>query len=113
MTTGTNDQYISPRVNIIDHPETVLVEAELPGVTKDGVELEIKEDELVLTGRRKTADSQGTVHVGERPKHDYRRVFALSRAIDATNIGAEMKDGLLKVTLHKTDAVKPRRIKIK
>lgn len=113
MTTATAQEYISPRVNIVDQAETVLLEVELPGVTKDRIELDVKNDELTLIGRRNTSASPGSLHVCERPKRDYRRVFALSRAIDPANIDAEMKDGVLKVTLHKTDAVKPKRIKIK
>jgi len=113
MTTATAQEYMSPRVNIIDQAETVLLEVELPGVTKNSVDLDVKDDELTLIGRRNTTDSPGTLHLCERSKRDFRRVFALSRAIDPTNIEAEMKDGVLMVTLHKTDAVKPKRIKIK
>ena len=113
MTTVANQQYISPRVNIIDQAETVLVEAELPGVAKDGVELDIKDGELVLSGRRKPAEGRGTPHIRERSKGDYQRVFTLSKAIDPANVQAEMRDGVLRVTLHKTDAVKPKRIKVK
>lgn len=113
MTTTARREYVAPRVNIIDRPETVLLEAELPGVSKDGVALEIKDDELVLIGRRKAPENGNAFHISERPKRDYRRVFAVTKAIDLENIEAEMKDGVLRITLHKADCVKPRRIEIK
>ncbi len=104
--------YVMPRVNIIEQPESVIIEAELPGVPKDGIHLEVKDNELTLVGKRAAANGEGRMHVQERAPVDYRRVFALSRAIDPTHVDAEMKDGLLKVTLHKREEVKPRKINI-
>jgi len=115
MTTAAPEmttRYLAPRVNIIEREDAVILQAELPGVPKDGVELEFKDGELVLTGKRKAAESEGRIHVQERPRADFRRVFALSRAIDSQKIDAAMKDGVLTVTLHKVEAVKPRRIAV-
>jgi len=112
--TKKNGQYTIPRVNVIEHPDTVLIEAELPGVAKDGVELEAKEGQLTLVGRRKSPNGiEGARHVVERSRLDYRREFTLSRAIDPSKVEAEMKDGVLKITLHKAEAMKPRKIAIK
>ena len=104
--------YVMPRVNVIEQPETVRIEAELPGVPKDGVHLEVKDNELTLIGQRAAASGEGRLHIRERAPVDYRRVFALSRAIDPTRVDAEMKDGILTVTLHKREEVKPRKINI-
>jgi HSP20 family molecular chaperone IbpA len=105
-------KYIAPRVNILDRAETVVVEAELPGVPKDGVTIQVENGEMVLTGRRGQAEPEGTLHIHERPRADYQRTFALSKAIDSTRIEAAMRDGLLTVTLHKADEVKPRTIAV-
>ena len=112
MTTEVKEQYVSPRVNVIDNVDTVLIEAELPGVPNDGVELEVKDDELTLTGHRKRADGPGQALITERRTRDYRRRFVLSRSIETGNIGAQMRDGVLTVTLPKSGQFRPRRIPV-
>lgn len=105
-------RYMIPRVNIIDQSENVVIEAELPGVAKTDLSLEVKEGELTLVGKRSNGPREGHYIMRERAAADFRRVFALSNAIDTSRVDAEMKDGLLTVTLYKTDRVKPRRISI-
>jgi len=112
MRQETQERYVAPVVNIIDKTDTVLVEAELPGVPKDGAEIEIKDGELKIIGHRKFASSSGQLRINERPRADYLRAFTLSNAIDPNNIQAEMKDGILTVKLHKVEAMKPRRITV-
>ncbi len=107
------ERYAVPRVNIIEHPETVTLEVELPGVPKDSVDLEIKDNELTITGHRKQHEEQAPLRVAERPATDFRRVFTLSRAIDREKVDAHMENGLLTVTLHKQESLRPRKIEIK
>ena len=111
MTTETK-QYVCPRVNIIDRADSVVLEAELPGVPKNGVDIEVNQGELTITGHRKNGH-QGRYCIAERPQADYRRVFAVSDAIDTEHIEATMEGGVLTLTLHKTEERKPRRIEIK
>lgn len=101
-----------PRVNVVEEADRVVIEAELPGVAKSDLSLEVKDGDLTLVGKRNSAPREGHYIMRERAAADFRRVFALSNAIDATRIGAEMKDGLLVVTLPKTERVKPRRINV-
>lgn len=108
--TPTRNRYMIPRVNIIENDECVYIEAELPGVSKENLTIEVKEGELTLTGRRNGNSPQGTCVMRERPMADFRRVFALSNVIDTSRVEAELHDGLLMITLHKTDRVKPRKI---
>ena len=75
-------RYLIPRVNVIEESERVIVEAELPGVSKDDITLEVKDGELVLTGKRTTQTREGHYIMRERAVADFRRVFALSNAID-------------------------------
>jgi len=105
--------YVLPRVNIIDREQDVLIEAELPGVPKDGVELELKDGELTLIGRVASDRPAGRAHISERANTDYKRTFAVSEnAIDADKVKADMRNGVLTVTLPKTDRIKPRQIAI-
>ena len=106
------ERFVVPRVNIVEHPETVTLEVELPGVPKDGVNLEIKDNELTITGQRKHHDEEAPLRIAERPSADFRRVFTLSRAIDREKVDAHMENGLLTVTLHKAESLRPRKIAI-
>lgn len=112
MKNGTETAYVSPRVNIFEEKDAVRVEAELPGVARDAVELEVKNDELTLIGHRAKPDVNGAALMRERRAYDYRRVFALSRAVDATGIQAEMTDGVLTLRIPKAEHMKPRKIAI-
>lgn len=112
MTQERQERYVAPVVNIIDQVDTVVIEAELPGVPKDGTELEVKDGELRIVGHRKSAKNDGQLRINERPRADYLRVFTLSNAINPNSIQAEMKDGVLTVTLHKAEALKPQRIAV-
>ncbi len=103
-------RYLIPRVNVIENVDQVLIEAELPGVDKSNLTLEVKEGELTLVGKRSNGSREGSYVMRERAAADYRRVFALSNAIDPTRVEAEMKEGILTITLHKTERVKPRKI---
>jgi HSP20 family protein len=116
MTTATAEKtkrYIMPRVNVIEEPDKVRIEAELAGVSKDNIDVEIKEGELTLIGHRDHPEGDGRFLLRERAPADYRRVFALSNAVDTEHVNAVMKDGVLTVTLPKTEAFKPRTIEIK
>ena len=106
----TATRYLIPRVNIVEETDRVVVEAELPGVSKDNITLEAKDGVLTLTGKRNLVVREGHYLMRERAAADYRRVFALSNAIDHTRTEAEIKDGLLTVILHKSERVKPRKI---
>jgi HSP20 family protein len=97
---------------VLTDADRVVIEAELPGVTKSDLTLEVKEGELTLLGKRSKPPIEGQYTMRERAVADYRRVFALGNAIDPTRIDAEMKDGLLTVTLHKAERAKPRKISV-
>lgn len=106
------ERYVTPRVNIIEHPETVTLEIELPGVPKGSLDLEIKDNELTIIGRKKQSDDAAPLRVAERPRADFRRVFTLSRAIDREKVDAHMENGLLTVTLHKVESLRPKKIQV-
>ena len=111
MEQKVQEHYVAPRVNIIDNTDDVLIEAELPGVAKDAVDIQVSNGELVLTGKRANGHA-GTKHISERPLANYRRVFTLTKAIDPEKIDATMDNGLLRLRLHKAESVKPRKIAI-
>lgn len=112
--TATERRQVMPRVNILDREDSVVIEADMPGVTRDNVEVNMEGDELTILGHKTRAaeGDNGRAIVSERAPFDYRRTFVISRAIDREKVDANMKDGVLRLTLHKSDQFKPRRISV-
>ena len=105
--------YCSPEVNIYETPEGYVLEAEMPGVPKEGLEITIEGNTLSFVGRRQESDIKGTVLYRESRPENYRRIFELDPAIDTSKITAEMRQGVLVLKLPKAEQVKPRKIQIK
>ena len=84
----------------------------MPGVGKDGLEITVEGNEMTITGRRAAESVSGDVLFRERSALDYRRVFELDPAIDTGKISARIDQGVLTLTLPKSEKVKPRRITV-
>jgi HSP20 family protein len=104
--------YSSPEVNIFENKDGYVLEAEMPGVSKEGLEVTLEGNEMTLVGHRKNEAATGTPLFRERKLVDYRRVFELDPAIDTARIAAKMDQGILTLTLPKSEQVKPRKILI-
>jgi HSP20 family protein len=105
-------QYVAPEVNIYETKEGYTLEAEMPGVNKDGLEITLEGHEITIVGRRATEVVSGQVLFRERSGADYRRVFELDPAIDTSRINARMNQGVLYLSLPKSEQVKPRKIAV-
>lgn len=104
--------YVSPDVNIYETANEYVLEAEMPGVTKAGLEITLENNTLTFAGRRSEEEIKGTALYREsRPVH-YRRSFELDPAIDTEKIAAEMRQGVLVLTLPKAERLKPRKIQV-
>jgi HSP20 family protein len=103
--------YISPKVNITENKEGYVLEAEMPGVAKQGLEISVEDNELTITGRRQPDPSANLLYRESNPA-DYRRVFELDPSIETGKISAEIEQGVLTLTLPKAEKVKPRRITV-
>jgi len=113
-TNGTLERsYTAPDVNIYETAEGYVIEAEMPGVAKDGIEVTLENNELTFTGHRAEEKSPGNVLYRESRGADYRRVFELDPAVDTEKISAEMRQGILTLHLPKEERVKPRKIEIR
>jgi HSP20 family protein len=104
--------YVSPNVDITENKDGYLLEAEIPGVSKEGLELLLEGNELTIVGHRQTDAIDGQLLYRESSPTDYRRIFVLDPTIDTGNISAQIDQGILKLTLPKAERVKPRRIKV-
>jgi len=105
-------QYVSPDVNIFETKDGYMLEAEMPGVNKDGLEITLEGNEITIVGHRKNEVVSGTPLFRERTQVDFRRVFELDPAIDTARISAKMDQGVLCLTLPKSEKVKPRKITV-
>jgi len=110
--TAGSRPYVSPDVNIFETPNSYTLEAEMPGVTKEHLEVTLEGNCLTLVGRRTDDPLSGTVLYQESRPADFRRVFELDPAIDTQHIRAQMHQGVLTLDLPKAEAVKPRRITV-
>lgn len=103
--------YIRPAVDIFETEEGLQLLADLPGVEKEGLNIDI--DKGILTIQGKSAYSRrGQDLLREFDLISYYRQFQLPDVIDAEKVAAELKDGVLTLRLPKAEAAKPRRIEI-
>ncbi len=103
-------EFVTPAVNIFETKDGYVVEAEMPGVTKDGLEITLEGNEITIVGHRSPEATAGQVLFSECGKADFRRVFEMDPAIDNGRISAKMNQGVLTLTLPKSEQVKPRKI---
>ena len=106
------EEFISPEVNICETKDGYVLEAEMPGVNKDGLEITLENNELTIIGRRSSETVAGEPLFRERSVAHFRRVFELDPAIDAGRINAKVNQGVLTLTLPKSERVKPRKITV-
>jgi HSP20 family protein len=105
--------FVAPEVNIYETDDGYVLQAEMPGVTKEGLEITLEGNALTFIGRRHDETRPGNVLYSESRGTNFRRVFELDPAIDTDKISAEMRQGVLTLTLPKAERVKPRKIEIK
>jgi len=103
--------YLVPPVDITEQKDEYLLEADMPGVGKEGLEVVLEGNELTIVGHRQRP-TEGEVLLEESRPQDFRRTFVLDPVIDSSQIRAQIEHGTVTVHLPKADQVKPRRIKV-
>ncbi|EEF57449.1 Hsp20/alpha crystallin family protein [Pedosphaera parvula] len=104
--------FVTPPVNIAAMNGEYLIEVEMPGVDKSGLEITAENNLLTVIGRRKPETAQGELCYSESTQADYRRVFELSPDVDTSKINAKLEQGVLKLHLPKSEKAKPKKIEI-
>ena len=107
-------RHVRPRANITETATDFVVEVEMPGVNRQGLDITFENGELTLLGHRAhgvPAPGMDLVYRESRPV-DFRRSFELDSSIDTARISAGLDQGLLTLKLPKAEAAKPRRIEI-
>lgn len=102
-------------VDIRETDDNLIVEAEMPGFKRDEIEVTLEQGVLTIHAERNAEqdESKGQTHLHERRFSRVTRSFRLGQAVDENKVDARLEDGVLTLTLHKREEVKPRRIEVK
>jgi HSP20 family protein len=106
------EQFIAPPASVIEAGDGYTLELEMPGVTKDGLDISVENNELAIVGRRSLPQIEGTLIHHESRRENFRRAFELDPSIDGDKISAKIEQGLVTLTLPKAEHVKPRKITV-
>ncbi len=103
-----------PPADIYETKDSIVVLAEMPAVSSEGVDISLERRVLTIRGRSAASEPAGYQRVyNEYAEGDYERVFTLSENIDRDRIEATLKDGVLQLVLPKAEAAKARKIELK
>jgi HSP20 family protein len=105
-------RFATPLVDIESTQDGYVLYAEMPGVSKDGIEVTVENGDLLIVGHRRPLEVSGEPIYRESRLYDFRRVYELDPSIDTSRISARIENGLLIVNLPKAEKVKPRRIEV-
>jgi len=104
-----------PSINVWEGNDDLVLTAELPGVCKEDIDISIQDNLLILRGNRKISHSEGerTYYMQERLAGNFSRSFRLPYKVDRDKIEAKLKNGILHLTLPRSEEDKPKKIEIK
>lgn len=109
-----NRATVSPHVDIFEDANGVTLIADVPGVSKEGLDIRVESERLFIKAEARIAVPGGfQLHHAEMREPVYERTFGLSREMDTSRIDAVLKDGVLTVSIPKSEQSKPRRIEIR
>lgn len=112
---GSWGSFWSPSIDVIEKDDAYIVRAEVPGMSKDDVNISILNNVLTVRGEKKAKEEEKNSEFTriERSYGSFQRSFALPRTVNANAVEAECKDGLLTITLPKLEEAKPKSIDVK
>jgi len=106
---------VFPLVNLTEDKDGYYVRAELPGVKSDELDISVTANTLSITGERKLTDEGKEVryHRREREAGSFSRIISLPGEVNADQVEASLKDGMLTIRIPKAEAAKPKQITVK
>lgn len=110
-TTRDKDRYVTPRVDIHEEGDDLIVVADVPGVGPEQLDVNVEDDLLTITGHP-TEETAGDFVWREFERVGYYRQFRLGERVDRERIQADLKNGVLTLRLPKAESAKPRRIAV-
>jgi HSP20 family protein len=114
LATPASPSYV-PAVDVIEHADAYEVRAELPGVARENINVEVKENRLVLSGKKEAVvkSEEGRYRYVESRYGAFSRSFELPRNVKSDAIEATFKDGALTLRIPKADEAKPKTVEIR
>jgi HSP20 family protein len=111
---GNGAKLWAPAVDIIDEKDQIRVKADLPGMKREDIEVNLENDILTVRGEKKEEKEvkEKDVVRCERYYGSFHRAFSLPTSVDASKVNAVYKDGVLEITLPKKEGAKPKQIKV-
>lgn len=107
-----NNSY--PKVDVIDHDDKITIEAEIPGLNKDEVSVDMEENVITVSGLKHshTEDTSTRYIRRELKRSAFKRSFRLGENLNLKKIKADFQNGVLLISVPKTEPEKPKKVKI-
>ena len=111
---GFDEDVWMPAIDIRESDDEIVVSADLPGLTKDDIEVTVEDNRLTVSGERKWDEKtrQDRYHRIERAYGRFSRTLTLPSAVNAEEVGATFKDGILTIAVPKAEEAKLKRIDV-
>lgn len=107
------DKFVAPHVAVSETEKDFLLQADMPGLTKEDIHVSLDRNELVISGTRKEEVPKGYAAVyQERAPLSYRRTFTVNTEINQEDMKATYENGVLSLTLPKSERVKPKKVTV-
>ena len=112
--TGNGGSFWAPAVDIVDEKDQIKVKADLPGMKKEEIEVNVENDVLTIKGEKKEEKEikEKDYVRSERYYGAFHRAFTLPASVDAQKVNATYKDGVLEIALPKKEGAKPKQVKV-
>lgn len=110
-----NSAVWAPSVDVSEDSTNFYLRAELPGISREAIDLEVEENVLSIRGERRFEKKEDgeNFHFVERSYGSFYRSFTLPRNVDSENIGAEYRDGVLSVMIPKVEEARPKKVEVR
>lgn len=104
-----------PSCDVVETPEHFLLTVDLPGINRDNISIEVKDNRLLISGERseERREDIATAHLVERVVGKFSRNFSLPTTVNADRIEAAYQDGVLRLSIPKAESSKARKISVK
>lgn len=105
----------APETDVMETEREIRVSVEMPGLKRDNIDIDIENNVLTIRGEKRderTEGEEGKYHIAERRYGTFARSFVLPRDVDAENIQARFEDGVLQVSIPKSERARRRRIEV-
>ena len=110
---GLFDRMVSPAIDLVETADGFVVQADLPGIKLEDIDISIASNVLTIKGEKKPQKESGRVYRKETWEGSFQRTISLPTTVDPDRIEASFRDGILEVAIPKKEEARPKRIAVK